>query len=232
VRAPKIFVLIALTSVVTLTLFTTAISISGAAARRMTPLQVADFALICASKNKGPKVTTYFDIRCAADHSSNISVRTGVVGGPTEFPAYSSIGFLLDSLTRTYTCYAYPDAVSARPVNITQNCPLWIIPKEYGKTNYPSAYAITSAVQPSTTSPPPTLAQLQAAAADARGKPTASTGSGTVFVGDITPLTTFRMSYASGIGRHWCVWFYNRTDASGQSQTASLISPPGMYGTC
>jgi hypothetical protein len=232
VSVPKVSVLVALTSLATLTIFTTSVTTSGAATRRMSPLQVADFALICASKNKGAKVTTYFDIRCAADHSSNISVRTGVVGGPTEFPTYSSIGFLLDSLTREYTCYAYPDKVGARPVNITRDCPLWIIPKEYAKTNYPSAYSITAAFPPSTTSPPPTLAQVQSVASDARGKPAASTKSGTVFASGITPVSTFLLSYASGIGRNWCVWFYNRTDASGQSQTESLISPPGMYGTC
>jgi hypothetical protein len=219
-------------TLVTLTLVTTSVSTSGATPRRMTPLQVADFALICASKNRGAKVTTYFDIRCAADHSSNISVRTGVVGGPTEFPAYSSIGFLLDSLTKKYTCFAYPDKVGARPVDISRDCPLWIIPKEYAKTNYPSAYAITAAFPPSTTSTPPTLAQVQSVAADAQGNPAASTESGTVFASGITPVSTFRLSYASGIGRNWCVWFYNRTDDSGQPQTASLISPPGMYGTC
>ncbi len=198
----------------------------------MSPLQVADFALVCASKNAGAKVTTYFDIRCAAAHSTNISVKTGVVGGPTEFPAYSSIGFLFDSLTNQYTCYAYPDEVGAKPLNVTQDCPLWIIPKEYAKTNYPSAFAIASSFPPSTSAPLPTLAQMQSAAATARGKPTVSGGNGAVFISGITPASTFRLLYASGIGRHWCIWFYNRPDSTGQTESASLISPPGMYGTC
>lgn len=232
VRISRISLVAALTSLATLALFATSVPASAGAPRRMTPLQVADFALSCASRNKGAKLTSYFDIRCAAVQSTNISVRTGVVGGPTEFPEYSSIGFLYDSLTKAYTCFAYPDKVGAKPVNITQNCPLWIIPKEYAKTNYPSAYNITAAFPSSTTTPPPTLDQMQSVAAEARGKPAVATANGAVFISGITPTTTFRMSYASGIGRNWCVWFYSRTDASGDPETASLISPPGMYGTC
>jgi hypothetical protein len=196
----------------------------------MSPQQVANFALTCAARNSGSKVTNYHDIKCAAEHSTNITVVTGIVGGPTEFPAYSTVGFFLNSVTRQYTCFAYPDRAGARPVNITPDCPLWIISKEYAKTNYPLAFALASAFPPD--SPAPTLSQIQSVASSSRGLPTVTSGSGKVFIEGITPESTFQMSYRSGIGRDWCVWFYSRTNSAGESETASLVSPPGMYGTC
>jgi hypothetical protein len=223
---------VAAASLITFALYAATASPAGAALPRMTPLEVADFALTCASHNAGAKITTYFDIKCAADHSSDITLSTGVVGAATDYPAYSAIGFLFDSLTKAYTCFAYPDKVRAKPINVTANCPLWLMPSEYTKTNYPSAWSIATAFPTSTDSSLPTLAQVQGAAADARGTPTVSTGSGKFFIGTITPESTFRMTYSSGIGRDWCLWFYQGKGASDQSQTSALISPPGMYGTC
>jgi hypothetical protein len=196
----------------------------------MSPLQVAKLAVKCASRNKGTKITTYFDIRCAAAQSTNISVSAGVVGGPTEFPTYSSAGFLLDKTTGAFTCFAYPNEVGASPVNITSDCPLWIMPNEYAKTNYPSAYAIASYLSVNVATPVPTLAQVQNVASTARGTPSITAGSGEIFADANAPELTVRMSYSSGIGRDWCLWFYQPTNTAGQA--AFLVSPPGMYGTC
>lgn len=223
---------VALASALTFTLSSATVSTSAAAPRPMTPLQVAKVALLCASRNQGLKITTYFNILCAANHSTNISVSAGVVGGPSEYPAYSSIGFLFDKTTGAYTCYAYPDVVGAMPVNVTNNCPLWIMPTEYAKTNYPSAYAISTAFSDEVDSQPPDLAQLQGVATQAAGHPTVTAGSGTIFGETSAPELTVRVTYSSGIDRQWCLWFYQQTDAAGQSETTSLISPPGMYGTC
>ena len=223
---------VALASLLTLLIPIAAVSTSGAVARRMTPLQVAEFALKCASRNKSAKITTYFNIRCAAIHSTNVSVIGGVVGGPTEYPAYSSIGFLLDKDTGMITCFAYPGRVGANPVNITSDCPLWIVPWEYANTNYPSVYAITSSIPPNANSAPPTLAQVQGQAAQAVGQPTVTQGSGTIFRQSITPELTLRISYSSGIGRHWCIWHYQQSGTGDPPETGTLISPPGMYGTC
>jgi hypothetical protein len=228
----KIPAWLALTALLTLALFGAPGSTSGAAPKRMTPVQVADFALKCAIHNNGAKVTTYYDIKCAAEHSSDITVSSGVVGAPTDYPAYSSIGFLYDSLTKMYTCFAYPDKVGASPVNITSNCPLWIIPSEYATTNYASAWSIATAFPTSADPSLPTLTQLQSAAASANGTPSVTTGSGRFFIHTITPESTFRMSYSSGIGLDWCLWFYQGSGTGDQPQTRSLISPPGMYGTC
>ena len=171
------------------------------------------------------------DIRCGAAQSSNITVSAGVVGGPTDYPTYASIGFLLDKTTKRYTCFAFPVKAAASPVNITTDCPLWIMPSEYTKTNYASVYSIASSSLISPTSPPPTLAQVQSAAAAARGTPSVSTGSGALFGNAVAPELTLRLSYSSGIGRNWCLWYYGTT-VSGQAQTTFLTSPPGMYGTC
>jgi hypothetical protein len=222
---------LALTLLVSAAVYVAPVTASAATPRRMSPLQVANLAVTCATHDAGSnKVTTYHDIKCAANHSSNISVVTGVVGGPPEYPEYSSIGFLFNSVTRVYTCFAYPNKVGARPVNITENCPLWIIPREYAKTNYPFAYALASTFPSG--SPPPTLDQVQSAASSSQGMPSVTSGSGAVFAEGIIPTATFQMSYGSGIGRDWCLWFYQQADTDGQSETASLVSPPGMYGTC
>jgi hypothetical protein len=223
--------LLALASLIIVTFPAVSVSTSGASPRRMTPLQVADFAVKCASRNKGPKITTYFDIRCAAAQSSNISVSAGVVGGPTEFPAYASIGFLLDKTTEKFTCFAYPKMVGASPINITTDCPLWIMPREYAKTNYASVYSIAAASLTDAASQLPTLAQVQEAATAAQGSPSVSAGSGDIFVRSISPELTLRLSYSAGVGRDWCLWFYE-TIVSGENQMTFLISPPGMYGTC
>jgi hypothetical protein len=218
---------VVLTSLLSVALLSVFVSTAGATRVRMSPQQVAEFALRCAGKNK---VTTYFDIKCAAVHSTNVSLVTGVVGGPTEYPEYSAIGFLLNNSTGAYSCYAYPDKVGAKPVNITNDCPLWLIFKEYDKTNFPLAYAIASSF---VNSPPPTLDQVQSVAATTSGAPSVSAGSGTVYSDAVVaPASTFRMSYESGVGRDWCLWFFPATDASGQPVSSSLIGPPGMYGTC
>jgi hypothetical protein len=219
--------------VVSATAFVAPVATLAATARTMSAQQVANLALTCATHNPGTnKVTTYHDIKCAANHSSNIQVITGVVGGPTEFPAYSTIGFLFNKLTKVYTCYAYLDRAGARPINDTDNCPLWLISREYAKTNFPLVYGLASAF-PSDT-PPPTLDQVQSAASSSQGQPSVTSGSAsaTVFTNGITPTATFQLSYGSGIGRDWCLWFYTETDTNGQSETASLEGPPGMYGTC
>jgi hypothetical protein len=219
-------------SLLTLIFSAAAVTPSGAIAQRMTPTQVAKFALVCASRNKGPKMTTYLNIRCAANHSTNISVIAGVVGSPTEYPAYSSIGFFLDRTTAKITCFAYPVKVGAEPVNITSDCPLWLVPREYKKTNYPSAYAIATMSSTDAGSTPPTLEQVQDVAADAVGSPLVTQGSGTIFRSSITSELTLRISYPSGVGRHWCLWFYQQSDSGDPPETGALISPPGMYGTC
>lgn len=223
---------LALVLAVALSVATAGIAVARNVHRRMTPLQVADFALKCARENKISKITTYFDIRCAAIQSTNISVVTGIVGGPTEFPAYSTIGFLFDQITKQYTCYAYPDKVGAQPVNVTSDCPLWIIPSEFSKTNFPSAFAIASTFTLGAAAPVPTLAQVQSVAGEALGNPTVSIGSGSPYRNGINPELTLRLTYSSGIGRHWCLWFYQQSGSGGQPQAASLVSPPGMYGTC
>ena len=100
------------------------------------------------------------------------------------------------------------------------------------QTNYPSVYAIASSSSAEPGSPLPNLAQLQVAATDAVGNPTVTSAKGTIFRETITPELTLRISYSSGIDRLWCLWFYQQTNAGGQLETESLISPPGMYGTC
>jgi hypothetical protein len=197
----------------------------------MTPLQVARYAVTCATRNIGAKTTTYFDIRCAAARSSNISLVSGVIGSATVYPTYSSIGFLLNKTTKTFTCFAYPNKVGAGPVNVTTNCPLWTVPSEYSKTNYGSVYAIASAVLTTAGSSPPTLAEAQDAATSAHGAPTVSAGSGDIFGDPTAAELTLRVSYSSGMGRDWCLWF-NASSDSGQTQTTYLTGPPGMYGTC
>jgi hypothetical protein len=228
----KRFALAASILLMTLSISTTSVARSGAASRRLTPLQVAQLAVKCASRNSGAKITTYFDIRCAADQSSNIKVTGGVVGGPTEYPTYGSIGFLLNKATGKYTCFAFPNFVGSIPANITNDCPLWVEPTQYTKTNYPSLYAIAMSVLTTAAPQPPTQVQVQDAATTARGEPSVSAGNGDIFSGAFTPELSLRMSYASGIGRHWCLWFYQETNTADQTETTFLISPPGMYGTC
>lgn len=230
-RARKRAATVVLAALIVVGVSLTSVATSGAGTRRMTPLQVAQYAVTCASRNSGAKVTTYFDVRCAAARSSNISVSGGVITSPDVYPAYSTIGFLLDKTTKRYTCFAYPAKVGAKPVNDTNDCPLWILPSEYEKTNFPSVYAIGSSVLVSADSSPPTLSQAQSAAMTARGSPTVTAGSGEIFGNPITPDLTVRLSYTAGTGRNWCLWFYE-SSASGQTQTTYLLSPPGMYGTC
>jgi hypothetical protein len=221
---------LALTLLVSALTFVVPVTPSAAAARKMSPSQVAEFALTCAKHNSGNKVTTYHDIECAANHSSNISLVSGVIGGPSEYPTYSAIGFLFNGATKEYTCYAFPDRIGAAPINVTIDCPLWILSKEYAKTNFPLVYQLASSFPSG--SPPPTLAEVQSEASSSPGTPSVTSGSGRIFSTGITPLATFQMSYRSGIGRDWCLWFYAQTGADGQLATASLEGPPGMYGTC
>jgi hypothetical protein len=218
--------LVALTSLISATLFTVPNYFAGATPVAMSSLQVAKFALRCAGKGK---ITTYFDIKCAAVHSTTVSLVTGVIGGPTEYPMYSAIGFLLDRATNTYSCYAYPDKADAQPINVTNNCPLWLISKEYAKTNFPAVYALAGSFDDA---PPPTLTQVQTAAANAPGTPSITSGSGKVYTSSSAPAATFRMAYGSGIGRNWCLWYFPATGAMGDAESWSLFGPPGMYGTC
>ncbi len=216
-----------LVSFVGVTLFNVPLSEAGATPRQMSTFQVAQFALRCAGKNS---VTTYFDIKCSAVHSTNVTLVSGVVGGPTEYPQYSAIGFLFNRLTNAYTCYAYPDKVGAQPINVTENCPLWLVSKEYDKTNFPSVYALATSFA---SAPPPTLGQLQSAATSAKGMPSVTAGDGVIYSSAAPkPAATYRMKYGSGIGRNWCLWFFPSTDPAGDPGSTSLFGPPGMYGVC